>query len=153
MAALALKLDHLAIPIFKVEESRAFYAETLGLPLLAAHAGDDWGGFPWLMMIFGLADARQLALIALRGAQPARSELPADAQHVAFTVGSPAELEAWKARLQKADVPFSEEDHGTQRSLYFKDPNAIVLELTTPAPTPAADAEAHAVIARFAQGN
>ena len=30
-------------------------------------------------------------------------------------------------------IAFSEEDHGTQHSLYFCDPNGIVLEVTTPA--------------------
>jgi glyoxylase I family protein len=147
-ALTALKLDHVAIPIFRVAESRAFYGETLGLSLLSAHTGDDWGGYPWLMMIFGLGDERQLALVALRGARP-ESTLPEDAQHIAFTVGSETELGAWRDKLRHAQIAFTEEDHGTQRSLYFKDPNGITLELTTPTAAPAPDRSAEQVIARF----
>ena len=53
-------------------------------------------------------------------------------RHYAFSVASSAEQEEWKARLRDHDIGFSEEDHGTQHSVYFSDPNGIVLEVTTP---------------------
>lgn len=56
-----LRIDHLALPMYDAAATRIFYEEVLGLPLLDAHSGDDWHGMPWLMMIFGDADGRQLA--------------------------------------------------------------------------------------------
>jgi hypothetical protein len=61
--------------------------------------------------------------------------LPADVRHYAFSVSSAAEQEKWKDRLAQHGIVFSEEDHGAQHSLYFSDPNGIVLEVTTP-PSP-----------------
>jgi catechol 2,3-dioxygenase-like lactoylglutathione lyase family enzyme len=129
----SLKLDHVAMPIREVAASQRFYGEVLGLPLLSVVTGDDWDGHAWLMMTFGIGDARQIALIALRGAlPPAPDTLPADARHYAFAADSKRDLLAWKQRLEKKGVAFWEEDHGPQRSLYFKDPNGIVLEITAP---------------------
>jgi catechol 2,3-dioxygenase-like lactoylglutathione lyase family enzyme len=128
------RADHVALPIFEVEASYRFYTKVLQLPLIAAHSGDDWGGKPWLMMIFALGDNRQLALCALRGvARPVESGLPKDLHHIAFGVATARELAAWKRRLRANAIAFSEEEHGpTQRSIYFEDPNGIVLELTSP---------------------
>lgn len=130
----ALKLDHIAMPIRDVAATQRFYTEILGLPLLAAHSGDDWGGRSWLMMIFGLGDARQLALVAFKGTPgPLTDGLPEDARHFALAADSKRELQGWKQRLEQRGVPFREEDHGAQRSIYFKDPNGIVIEITAPA--------------------
>jgi catechol 2,3-dioxygenase-like lactoylglutathione lyase family enzyme len=134
MAEAALRFDHLALPVYDAAATWHFYADVLGLPLIDALSGDDWGGRPWLMMFFGTADGRLIALTALRGARPpARDELPEDVRHYAFSVATPAEQERWRARLRSHGVAFTEEDHGRQRSLYFRDPNGIMLEVTTPA--------------------
>lgn len=134
MTAPALQIDHLALPIFDVAATYRFYSEVMELPLLESFSGPDWGGRPWLMMIFMIADGRQLALCALRGAKrPDPDGLPEDLRHFAFSVASKAEQAAWKERLETRGVKFWEEDHGTQQSVYFRDPNGIVLEITTPA--------------------
>ena len=131
-----LRCDHVVIPVEDAATSLAFYRDLLGLPLLDAITGDDWGGFPWLMMIFGLADDRQLVLVAFRGApSPPANALPRDARHYAFSVDTSEELDAWRSRLRKRYMEFWEEDHGNQRSIYFEDPSANVLEITTP-PSP-----------------
>ena len=127
------RADHVALPIFEVEASYRFYTKIMRLPLIAAHSGDDWGGKPWLMMIFALGDNRQLALCALRGVpRPPSNGLPRELHHVAFGVATARELAAWKRRLRAHAIEFSEEDHGAQRSIYFEDPNGIVLEVTQP---------------------
>jgi len=148
-----LALDHVALPIFDVRASLDFYLNTLGLPLVDAQSGDDWGKRAWLMMIFGLPDERQLVLVALHGARPEPSALPADAHHLALAVEDLATLDEWKQRLTDAHVSFSEEEHGAQRSIYFKDPNGIVLELTTPpsarAPVSEDGPRAREVVERF----
>jgi glyoxylase I family protein len=146
-----LALDHVALPIYDAAASVQFYGEVLELPLLSALTGDDWGGRPWLMMTFGLAGGRQLALCALRGAQrPPPGELPNETHHIGFMVASDAVLGEWKQRLLQLGLHVTEEDHGTQRSLYFEEPNGYVLELTTP---PAAasfhDEQASATVAEW----
>ena len=152
-----MNLDHVVLPVWDAEASLAFYAGVLDLPLAAAITGDDWGGKPWLMMVFGLEGGRELVLVALRGApRPAPDDLPPDTRHYAFSVASEAERVAWRERIVAAGAPFWEEDHGDQRSLYVADPNGIILEITTPASAaaqaadPAALARARAWIAQAA---
>lgn len=140
-----LRFDHLALPVYDAARTYRFYSEVLQLPLVDALSGDDWGGKPWLMMFFGTGSGQLLALCALRGAQPPPPDgLPNDIRHYAFSVASGAEQEMWKARLRAHDIAFSEEDHGTQHSLYFSDPNGIVLEVTTPASRQELQPDAHA---------
>jgi glyoxylase I family protein len=126
----SLRFDHVALPIDDVPASRRFYSDVLGLSLIQALSGDDWGGKPWLMMIYATADGRALALCAVKDA--ARPPPEADTRHYAFSAASDAELNEWRKRLSAAQVEHWEEDHGTQRSLYFRDPNGVVLEITTP---------------------
>jgi catechol 2,3-dioxygenase-like lactoylglutathione lyase family enzyme len=151
-----LRFDHFAIPVTDAPKARHFYEEVLGLTLVDAMSGDDWGGKPWLMMIFRAADERQVALCALRGARRvAKSDgLPADIRHFAFSARSEAEYSAWKKRLTSHSVGFSEEDHGDQRSIYFCDPDGNMLEITTPPSTSAerTNETARAVIERWLHG-
>ena len=140
-----LRLDHLALPVYDAALTLQFYSEVLQLPLVDALSGDDWGGQPWLMMFFGTGSGQLLALCALHGAQPPRPDgLPADVRHYAFSVPSAAEQEQWKGRLRQHGIAFSEEDHGPQHSIYFSDPNGIVLEVTTPASKTDLQPDAHA---------
>lgn len=130
-----LRVDHLALPITDPEESLRFYLDVLDFDLVEVSSGDDWDGKPWLMMTFALSDVHQLVLCAVRGEAPVvESQLPKDIRHFAFTCESNAALAIWKQRLQRHEVRFREQDHGSQRSLYFEDPNGITLEITTPRP-------------------
>src|SRR5437868_11171851 len=108
-----LTLDHVVFPVRDAEASLAFYSETLGLPLIGAISGDDWGGRPWLMMAFALGEGRELVLTALRGAQrPPPDGLAPDVRHYAFSVADRDEQERWRARLAAAGVAVRDEDHG-----------------------------------------
>ena len=154
----ALKSDHLAVPIFDAAATLKFYADVLQLPLVETHSGDDWGGKEWLMMIFGLGDNRQIALIAFVGAKrTGNGGLPKDARHFAFATPTLRALAAWKARLDAAKVDYWEEDHGDQRSIYFADPNDLIWEITAPPSKSASktdkSARAHAEKWIAARGN
>ena len=127
-----MRLDHVVIPCFDAAATMAFYGKVLRLPLIRAHEGDDWGGYPWLMMIFSVGDGREMVLVALKGAEAPANPLPADSRHYAFAVDTLAELETWRGRLTEAGVAFDEEDHGDQQSIYFPDPAGNVLEITAP---------------------
>ena len=142
-----MRLDHVVIPCFDADATLRFYGGTLGLPLIHAHEGDDWGGHPWLMMIFSIGDGREIVLVALRGASPPENPLPADSRHYAFAVETPGELQSWRARLAEAGVEFDEEDHGEQQSIYFPDPAGNVLEITSPPTTVSLTANPDAITA------
>ena len=129
-----LKLDHVVFPVRDAEKTLAFYRETLGLPLVSAHSGDDWDGYPWLMMVFGLAGGQELVCVALEGAPyPDYRGLPIDARHYALSCAAEAELDDWRARLDEAGVEYWEERHGEGLSVYFPDPDGVILEIAWPA--------------------
>jgi len=128
-----LRLDHVVFPVRDAERTLAFYWETLGLPLIAAHTGDDWGGYAWLMMVFGLEGGQEIVALALEGAPaPDYRDLPIDARHYALACGSATELESWRQSLAAAKVDFWEERHGEGASVYFADPDGVILEITWP---------------------
>jgi catechol 2,3-dioxygenase-like lactoylglutathione lyase family enzyme len=142
MPAVRLAFDHLALPAKDAAETMEFFGGVLGLPLVGAQSGDDWGGHPWLMMMFGLDDGRQLALCVLEGA-PRLDDVAYtdDLPHFALSVRDEPALETWRERLHGAGVAFREEDHGGQLSLYFSDPSGLVWEITAPPSAGAAQAD------------
>ena len=128
-----LKLDHVVFPVWDAEASLDFYRDVMGFPLINAFSGKDWGGYPWLMMIFAPGDGREIVLVALSGAKrPPHDGLAKDVRHLAFAESSLKSLDRWRRRLKAKGIDFWEEDHGSQRSLYFEDPNGMVLEITAP---------------------
>ena len=136
-----LRLDHVVVPVHDAREARRFYGEVLGLPLVAALSGDDWGGHSWLMMAYGLGKGGQhLVVAAFDGIDgPVVQPYPRDARHHAVSVDSAADWQSWRARLAAAGASFWEEDHGDQRSLYVVDPSSNVIEITTPETPPFGD--------------
>jgi catechol 2,3-dioxygenase-like lactoylglutathione lyase family enzyme len=133
-----LRLDHVVVPVRDAGEARAFYRDVLGLPLVAALSGDDWGGRPWLMMVYAVGSGGQhIVAVAFAGERQAVvATHPRDARHNAFSVDSEEAWRRWRARLAGARADFWEESHGDQRSLYVVDPSGNVLEITTPETPP-----------------
>jgi glyoxylase I family protein len=128
-----LRVDHVVFPVWDAKASLAFYRDVMGFELINAFEGDDWGGHPWLMMIFSPGDGREIVLVALRGAKkPKPDGIARDVRHLAFAERSVRALAAWRKKLKAAKVDFREEDHGSQKSIYFEDPNGVVLEITAP---------------------
>jgi len=132
-----LKTDHIVFPTWDAEASLAFYRDIMGFALVDTSEGPDWGGYPWLMMIFTPGDGREIVLVALRGARkPKNDGLAKDVRHLAFAEQSVAALDGWRRRLHLSKIAFTEETHGSQRSLYFEDPNGVILEITAPPSRP-----------------
>lgn len=128
-----LKLDHVVFPIRDAGRSLAFYRDVLGLSLAEAHEGDDWGSYTWLMMIFPLPGGGEIVLVELKDAPPPDyGDLPRDVRHYAMSIEAVSDLAVWRTRLRDAEVRFWEEDHGAQQSIYFEDPDGVVLEITAP---------------------
>src|SRR6185436_20716532 len=98
-----LTLDHVVFPVRDADATLRFYTEVLRLPLIEAHTGDDWDGFPWLMMIFGVGGRQELVAVALRGAPaPDYRGVPVDARHYALAAESAEDLERWRGKLRAA---------------------------------------------------
>jgi catechol 2,3-dioxygenase-like lactoylglutathione lyase family enzyme len=143
-----LTLDHVVFPVRDAEATLKFYTEILELPLVEAFSGDDWDGYPWLMMVFGLGASHELVAVALKGAPaPDYRGVPVDARHYALAAESAEDLEHWRGRLRAAAVDFWEEAHGEQSSIYFPDPDGVILEITWPASAVRRTASPSAVLA------
>ena len=126
-----LRFDHIAVPVADPASARELFGEILGLPLVAAHSGDDWSGAPWLMMIYGLEEGGQVALCALAKRKPAKKPA-ADLPHYAFAVRDGATLKRWRRKLEDAGLELRDEDHGRQHSIYFEDRGGTTWEITAP---------------------
>lgn len=127
-----MRFDHVVIPVADAEKALAFYGKVLRLPLAQTLEGPDWGGYPWLMMIFAIADGKELVVVAFRGWVRGESLPSPDMRHYAFSAESAADLEVWRGRLESAGVDFWREAHGDRVSYYFPDPEGAILEITWP---------------------
>jgi glyoxylase I family protein len=131
-----MPIDHLAFPAFDVAATHRFYTELLDGSLVTAFSGtsEEWGGKEYLMAIYQLEDGQSIVFFSYPGIKrPPSDGLPRDIRHVAFTAPSAERLVGWRGRLAAAGVSFWEEDHGDQQSIYFADPNDVLLEMTYPA--------------------
>ena len=128
-------LHHNAYRCRDSEETRAFYEDFLGLPLAGAlEINETKTGRQTRVLhtFFRMGDGSFLAFFDV-------PETPFEFKpqhdfdlHIALAV-EPAELEAMldkgKAEGREVRGPI---DHGFIRSIYFRDPNGYVVELTTP---------------------
>jgi glyoxylase I family protein len=115
------RLDHVSLNVTDRARSIAWYRDVLGLPQLNHPTDDDepvFIGEPGLQ--FGLFQAQRQS--------PAREPESSGLRHVALVVD---DLDAAQERLQEHGVPFDYADHGNALSVYFRDPDGHVLELTT----------------------
>lgn len=146
-------LYHFAYPCRDAEETRVFYEDILGLPLvncmLADRVPSTGEEKPYAHMFFEMADGSYIAFFDLGDDEmPAPSpNTPAWVQHFAIETESVAHVEAMRARLAAHGVEVTSlVDHEFVKSVYFFDPNGLRLEVTarTDAPGYLADAAAAA---------
>ena len=126
-------LHHVTILVRDVERSAAFYRDVLGLEVVErTHNADDpdarhfWLGDP-------AGRAGTLLSFMEYPSLPAGTVGVGSTHHVALSVGSAVELEAWLDALREQGVQTTEiMDRGRFRSLYLRDPDGHLLELATP---------------------
>jgi len=136
-------LHHFAWRCRDAEETRRFYEDILGLPLVhlirADHVPSTGEYCPYVHIFFRMTDGSYLAFFDLgddTAAAPSPNT-PAWVNHMALRVGSLAELEAARRRLEAHGVEvIGVTDHHFVKSIYFFDPNGFRLELTTFVGTP-----------------
>jgi catechol 2,3-dioxygenase-like lactoylglutathione lyase family enzyme len=114
-------MDHVALAVSDLEASERWYAETLGLERRFEEA---WSGPPVMMCVGETC----VALFRAREGEPLGTEK--GLRHVAFRVDRP-NFEACKEGLGAKGLEFSEADHGVSQSVYFRDPDGYLIEVTT----------------------
>lgn len=127
---------HVAYACKDLEATRHFYEDLLGFPLVYTEVQGKGDKFI-RHIFFELGDGSSLAFFYLHGVgEPAdyRTDistgmnLPVWVNHVAFRADE-ARQEAVRNRLAAEDiVPTMEQDHGWCHSVYFTDPNGILVE-------------------------
>jgi catechol 2,3-dioxygenase-like lactoylglutathione lyase family enzyme len=155
-------LHHFAWRCRDAEETRHFYEDLLGLPLVHLIRADTVPSTgercPYVHVFFRMRDGSYIAFFDL--GDGAKSEpspnTPAWVNHLALEVASEEELRAAKERLEANGVEvLGVTDHHIIKSIYFFDPNGIRLELTTRVASEeemqAAETEAHPALLAWAE--
>lgn len=154
------KLFHYAHPCRDAEETRQFYEDVLGLPLVNCMTADvvpsTGDEKPYAHLFFEMGDGSYVAFFDLGDNElPAPSpNTPSWVQHLALEVDTPEEVETMRARLEAADVEtLGIVDHEFIKSIYFFDPNGLRLEITARTEEPGyreqAAAAAHAALEQW----
>ncbi|HSL74341.1 MAG TPA: VOC family protein [Ilumatobacteraceae bacterium] len=163
-----MPLHHVAYATRDVEATTHFYEHLMGFPLV--HTEITALGESWLRHVFyeittgddaettadAAGDTECIAFFELHqvGEQPGWTTdvsdgvgLPFWVNHCAFRATS-AQQEAVRARMTAAGIePAMEQDHGWCHSLYYLDPNGIMVELCRDTPGFEPDpAEAHRLL-------
>jgi catechol 2,3-dioxygenase-like lactoylglutathione lyase family enzyme len=151
------KLHHAAWRCRDSEDTRAFYEDLLGLPLAAAFAFDgEMKGTKVraLHSFFALADGSFIAFFETLGVPFERRDYSDFDMHFAVEVGEEA-LDLMIARARERGVEVrGPVDHQIVRSIYLRDPNGYVVELSARTPVhdemvAAARPGAHAALAAW----
>lgn len=150
-------LYHFAYPCRDAEETRHFYEDILGLPLvncmMAEKVPSTGEEQPYVHFFFQLGDGSYVAFFDLGGEEkPAPSpNTPEWVQHFAIETDSVDDVEAMRLRLAEHGVKTTPlVDHEFVRSIYFFDPNGLRLEVAARTEAPGfleeAASEAHGVL-------
>jgi len=153
-------LYHFAYPARDAEETRHFYEDILGLPLvncmLSERVPSTGEETPYVHFFFRLGDGSYIAFFDLGGEEkPAPSANTPDwVQHFAIETESVENVEAMRQRLAEHGVKTTPlVDHEFVRSIYFFDPNGLRLEIAARTEAPGfldeAARDAHATLATW----
>lgn len=127
-------LHHVTLIARDLDATTTFYRDVLGLTLVREGDNDDDPGARHFW--FGDADATPGTLVSFLeypGMGPGTVGI-GSTHHLAFAVGTAAELDAWHAHLTAQGVSATELlERGGLRSLYVRDPDGHIIELTAPA--------------------
>lgn len=156
-------LHHYAYKCKDIEETRAFYEDTLGLPLVHVVEERDIKTttgqvLSFAHIFFEMGDGSYIAFFDLGDSQAHKPDpdTPAFVNHLALAVDGEEQLLDFKARLEAIghEVVGPMEHDDFVRSIYFWDPNGIRMEfaytIETEAQKAAAAESAHERLRRWA---
>jgi len=128
-------LHHNAYRCRDSEETRVFYEDFLGLPLVDAfEIGETKTGrtIEALHSFYQLGDGSFLAFFEVPGSPfDFKEQLDYDL-HIALEVDHDTLLGMFEKGKSEGMAPRGIADHGFINSIYFRDPNGYVIELTSP---------------------
>ena len=118
-------LDHVAIRVKDLNASSKWYENVLGLK---KYQLPEWGPFP----IFMLAGKTGIALFPANQDHPTLDQNSKNVKidHFAFNVSN-EDFEKAKKHYETINLEYSFQDHHYFHSIYTKDPDGLVVELTT----------------------
>lgn len=134
-------LNHVAWVTHDVEATAEFYTRVLGMKIASTVFDDSipstGDSFPYFHIFFRMQDGSTIAFFEAPGLPPrAKEEHPAYAifDHIALQARDQEEVDRWHRWLLRNDIAtIGPIDHnGLIYSIYFRDPNGIRLEITTP---------------------
>jgi catechol 2,3-dioxygenase-like lactoylglutathione lyase family enzyme len=118
-------IDHVALGVRDIERSAQFYIDVLGLEPLYAGM---WNGVPTFI---GKGNTGIALFPADADAKPpSSSHRELRMLHLAFRADRENFLAAQR-ELEKRGIAFEFEDHEISHSIYFRDPDGHLLEITT----------------------
>jgi catechol 2,3-dioxygenase-like lactoylglutathione lyase family enzyme len=131
--------SHVGLSTLDLDRTRAFYEDVLGFRAVRCDIMKVEEGGRIRHVFFDAGDGQLLAFMEPRGVPGIPAEydaginrglgVPDAFYHFAFEVGSVEALEAKRAELVAKGVKVTPiVDHEWMRSIYFKDPNGLLLE-------------------------
>src|ERR1700761_6949738 len=120
------RLNHAVLYVRDLASSVSFYRDTLGFQIRT-----EVPGRAAFLRAPGSANDHDLGLFEVTGALPAVGEpvTRAGLYHLAWEVGTLADLAEGREKLAAAGALVGQSDHRVSKSLYAKDPNGIEFEV------------------------
>jgi len=133
----AFGINHVAFRCRDAEQTRWFYEDVLGLPLVAAPVFEVVPGLgdriPYMHLFFEVGNGELIGFFdqpeTATESQFARAH--SFDRHLALEVPDEASLLSWQRRINELGITcLGPVDHGFVRSVYMYDPNGLQVELT-----------------------
>lgn len=125
-----LGLHHVTVICADLERTTAFYRDVLGLALVRESVNDDDPDARHFW--FGDTHATAGTLLSFMEypeMEPAKVGV-GSVHHVALSVASPDELDAWRDYLRSREVDCTDVfERGGLRSIYLRDPDGVIVEI------------------------
>ena len=116
------QIDHVALRCASPEATKAWYVSTLGFEHVFPGQG---GGVP----IFLRLGSTLITLFPQKGHEQASAD--GRVWHFAFRAATYSDFRLAQTELQARGVSFQFRDHEIAHSIYFSDPDGVLLEITT----------------------